>query len=112
MTRRAFLVLFLTTVATLGAEEKKKKPAFIGVQVRLAGDGKAVLIMAVITDSPAEKAGLKGGDVLIDIGGLKPTDLKTAVEIIRALEPGKKVKFRVRRDDKEMEIEVTPGSMG
>lgn len=111
MTRLAFVALVLV-VATLGAEEKKTKPAYIGVQLRLATDEKSVLVMAVINDSPAEKAGLQGGDVLVEIGGLKPTDLKTAVEIIRALEPGKKVTFRVLRDRKEKEIEVTPGSLG
>ena len=111
MTRRACLLFFLVAATALHAEPKRK-PAFVGVQVRLAGDEKSVLITAVIKDSPADKAGIKGGDFLLEMGGLKPTDLRTAVEIIRALEPGKKVTFRVRRDGKEMDIAVTPGTMG
>ncbi|MFO0841503.1 MAG: PDZ domain-containing protein [Gemmataceae bacterium] len=86
---------------------REEKTSYIGVQIR-KGDDDTFLIQAVLNDSPAEKAELKPGDVIVKINGVKPTDLPTAVKVIQALKPGKKVKFLIKRDGKEKEIDVTP----
>ncbi len=113
MTRRlavvALLLLPLAGLAQEKKDEKKKdKPAFVGIQIALGKKEGEFLIMMAIPKSPAEKAGLKTGDVLVDINGTKPATLQTAVKVIRALKPGKKVKFEIIRDGKRKEVELVP----
>jgi S1-C subfamily serine protease len=89
-----------------GAEEKK---GYLGVQIGKVPDADKVVIQKVLPDSPAEKAGLKDGDVLVLVDDLKPTDLQTTVKFIGSLKPGQKIKVRVERDGQEKELEVTIG---
>jgi S1-C subfamily serine protease len=97
--------LFLAVALVAPAADK---PAFVGVQIRLATDEKTVVIVATLADSPAQKAGIMPGDQLIVIDGLAPVGLRAAVAAVRSLKPNKKVIFKVRRDGKLKEIEVTP----
>src|SRR5262245_50127544 len=87
------------------AEKTEKKPSYIGVQIHKADDG-SIRVMATLPDSPARKAELLTGDVLVKIDGVKPPDLPTAVKLIQSLTPGKKVKFLIKREGKEKEIDV------
>jgi len=97
--------LFLTAALVAPAADK---PAVVGVQIRLADGEKAVVVTATLADSPAQKAGIMPGDVLLEVGGLAPADLRAAVAAIRSLKPNRKVIFKVRRDGKVKEIEVIP----
>lgn len=65
-------------------------------------------ITRVAGDSPAERAGLKGGDVLIDIDGARIESVADAIDRIRAGEPGVPRTFHIRRDGEDAEIVVTP----
>ncbi|MBY0228098.1 MAG: PDZ domain-containing protein [Gemmataceae bacterium] len=82
--------------------------AMVGVQVAVAGKAGEIVVQAVIPDGPAEKAGLRGGDLILSIDGTRFATLQGAVDYIRALKPGKKAVFRVRRGDKEKDIPVIP----
>ena len=63
----------------------------------------------IIPKSPADRAGLKEGDIILSCDGTKITYDKTLKDIIREKEIGKKVKLCVLRDKKEfctdMELE-------
>ncbi|MBB3663582.1 MULTISPECIES: S1C family serine protease [Prauserella salsuginis group] len=63
---------------------------FIGAMVRDGRQGGAA-IAEVESDSPAEKAGLKGGDVVVKIGDRRVEDSDTLVAAIRTRAPGQKV---------------------
>ncbi|MCP2255486.1 putative serine protease PepD [Prauserella aidingensis] len=63
---------------------------FIGAMVRDARQGGAQ-IAEVQPDSPAEKAGLKGGDVVVKIGERRVDDSDTLVAAVRTRAPGQKV---------------------
>jgi C-terminal processing protease CtpA/Prc len=100
----------LQTVAIallLAPGQAETKTGYIGVQIA-QNDEKVVFIQLPIAGGPADKAGLKPGDVLVKINDVKPTDLQAAVKAIQALKPGKKVKFLIKREGKEKEIDVTP----
>jgi S1-C subfamily serine protease len=101
----------LTLLLLLAPTADAPKKAYIGVQMSLAGKPNEAIIQIVFKDSPAQKAGLKGGDILLSIDGVKFEALKAAVDIIRALKPGKKATFRIRRGEKELDITVVPGEM-
>jgi len=70
-----------------------------------APDG--VLLEAVMEGSAADKAGVKGGDVLQQLGESKITVLEDFESALRKHKPGDKVKVVVRRGDKKIEVEVT-----
>jgi S1-C subfamily serine protease len=108
--RLAVLVLLLLPLAVVAAEEKAKK-GYLGVMISLGKDKGTILILAVVPDSPAQKAGLKPNDLLVRIDGAKPAGLQAAVKVIQSLKPGKKVKFEISRDGKPKTIEVVPGEV-
>jgi hypothetical protein len=70
-----------------------------------ATDG--VMLEAVLEGSAAEKAGIRGGDVLLQLGDDKITVLEDFEAALRRHKPGDKVKVIVRRGDKRVEGEAT-----
>ncbi|MBS0197783.1 MAG: trypsin-like peptidase domain-containing protein [Planctomycetes bacterium] len=73
------------------------------------GKPRGVTIDDVIDDGPAEKAGLKVGDLVLNIDGEAVTDGGTMSSIISAREPGQQVSLDIWRDGKTMELSVTLG---
>ena len=72
-------------------------------------DTKGVLISDVVADSPAGKAGLKPGDILLEFEGKKteaPADLQRAVALAA---PGTDVKMKVWREGGEKTLDVKIG---
>ena len=70
---------------------------------------RGVLIADVVKESPADKAGLASGDVLMEFGGKKvdaPQDLQKAVA---GTAPGKGVPMKVWRDKGEKTLEIKVG---
>ncbi|ACB75010.1 DegQ family serine endoprotease [Opitutus terrae] len=67
------------------------------------------LVAEVQPDSPAAKAGLKGGDVVTKIDGKAIKDARNLKLIVGSLKPGEKVTAEVLRDGKTqtMELSVT-----
>ena len=59
--------------------------------------GTGIKIGAVISGSPAEKAGLKPGDIIIALDGKKTDDLKTYSDLLKTHSPGDKVEITVLR---------------
>lgn len=70
-----------------------------------ARDG--VLLEAVLEGSPAERAGIRGGDVLLEFGGERITVLEEFEAALRRHRPGDRVKVKVRRGQEVIEAEVT-----
>jgi serine protease Do len=74
-----------------------------------AKDAKGVLINEVMADSPAAKAGLKPGDILLEFEGRAldgPGDLQRAVGFFA---PDRAAKVKVWRDQAEKTLEVKVG---
>ena len=61
--------------------------------------------------SPAEKFGLKRGDVIISVGDSKVKNSEDVVFAVRNRLAGEKVPFEIYRDGKKMTVEVTLGDM-
>jgi uncharacterized protein (TIGR03067 family) len=81
---------------------------FIGMALAIE-NGQDVVVSDVIDNSPAEKAGLRAGDVLLKIGDHTVRDLNSTVEAVRRESPGSNLTIRVRRDGNEKEIAVKIG---
>jgi serine protease DegQ len=67
------------------------------------------LIAGVLRDSPADKAGLKSGDVLISINNQKVVDSASMLNIIAMLKPNEKATLDIVRDGKNMVVNVLIG---
>jgi serine protease Do len=68
---------------------------------------KGALVAAVTPDSPAEKAGVKSGDVITDFNGKPVTDSRHLKLQVGSTVPGAAVPMTVLRDGKSMSLSVT-----
>ena len=60
----------------------------------------------VMRGSPADRAGIQPGDVLLAVDGRKVTDPQSMLEAIAALRPGRKADFELRRGKDTMGLKV------
>jgi serine protease DegQ len=70
---------------------------------------KGALIAGVLPDSPAEKAGIKRGDVLLTVEGKPVTDSSGMLNLIAGLDPGKSANLTVMRNQTEVQVKVKVG---
>jgi S1-C subfamily serine protease len=77
-----------------------------------AGTVPGLKLTGVRAESPAEKGGLKAGDIIIEFGGAKVTDLQSYSDALYAHKPGDQVKVVFLRDGKQMETTITLGTRG
>ena len=84
----------------------------IGANLVVGGkpDGRGAEIDSVEPDSPAEEAGLRGGDVIVAVDGERVTDGIALIVAIRTHQPGETIELTVRRDGDERDVNVTLGS--
>lgn len=72
-------------------------------------DTDGALIAGVVRASPADKAGVRPGDVLLSVDGRAVTDPQVMLDLIADLKPEAKASFRLRRDRSILEIPVRIG---
>ena len=71
-------------------------------------DGKGVLVDKVVAGGPADKAGLKEGDIIIEMAGKAVANV-TMYTVVRAtLKSGVEIDVKILRDKKELTLKVTP----
>jgi serine protease Do len=70
-------------------------------------DLKGAIVSGVMKESPAEKAGIKQGDVLLQFNGKDVEDTGHLRNMVSQSPIGSKVKVKLFRKKKEMEVEVT-----
>jgi Do/DeqQ family serine protease len=91
----------------IGIEAQEITPE-IADSFKLSSTG-GVLIAGVRHGEPADKAGLKPGDILVAINGKPVKDSNSMLNLVAALIPGKSASIQYRRDNKEGEVQVTVG---
>ncbi len=64
------------------------------------------LVAKVMRGSPAEKAGVKAGDVITSIEGKNIQDSVAAMAVIAGLKPGKDAKFQLTRSEKGIDLAI------
>lgn len=81
----------------------------LGVVPDYSGDDaqRGVRISGTVPGSPADKAGLKDGDVILKWDDSDVASLYTLTDLLKAGKPGQKVKLLVTRDGKNVEVEAT-----
>ena len=72
---------------------------------------KGALVADVTKDGPAEKAGIKSGDVIVSFDGKPVGDEHELPQIVASTKPGSKVDVVVVRDGKSVTIPITIAEM-
>ncbi|MDG7057288.1 MAG: DegQ family serine endoprotease [Wolbachia endosymbiont of Penenirmus auritus] len=98
---------------------KKIKHGWLGVQVQpitreFAGslglkDTKGALVADIVKNSPAEKGGIKVGDILLEFDGKKVERMTQLPQMVSRTEPEKKVQIKLLRSGKEVNVKVVIG---
>lgn len=77
----------------------------LGVQL---GDGESgVLVTEVVPNSPAEKAGLRGGDLIIKVNDQEVSEPDALIQLVGKFKAGDEVSFVYRRDGEEKSGKAT-----
>lgn len=67
---------------------------------------KGALVSGIIPESPAEKGGLKAGDIILEFDGKKIQEMSELPRLVAATTVGKKVTVTIMRDGKEKKVTV------
>ena len=70
-------------------------------------DTNGALVAQVVPGSPAEKAGIKAGDVILKYNGKQVTGAAELKNMVGQEKPGTKVKLTIFRDKKTFDVEAT-----
>jgi hypothetical protein len=89
--------------------ERQGSRPYFGSIPDFASEAKGYAISGVSPGSPADKGGLKGGDVLIEFAGRKITGLDDFDLALRRVNAGDEVPITVLRGGKEAKLKVTLG---
>jgi serine protease DegQ len=73
------------------------------------GNAKGVLITEVIKNSPAEKSGIRTGDILLSIDAQPISDWSTMLETIANIAPGKIIAVDLIRNGARQDLQVKVG---
>ena len=77
----------------------------LGEKFRPAGAS----VVKVVKDGPADRAGVRPGDLLVRMGTAEITDVMTLAEALAGHQPGDKVELGLVRADKQRSVRVTLG---
>ncbi len=86
--------------------------AYLGTIPDMSDSPGGVRLSGVRSGSPADQAGIRAGDIIIQIATFEVADLYAMTDALRAFEPGDTVAIKVRRGDEIIEVEATLGRRG
>jgi C-terminal processing protease CtpA/Prc len=86
--------------------------AYLGTVPDMTGSPGGVRLMGVRAGSPAEKAGLRGDDIITRIGSKETPDLQAMTDALRSHRPGEIVEIVVRRGAAVTTLRATLGVRG
>jgi serine protease Do len=111
----------MTPVATAQQQNRNPEPrgawdlalegpgSSIGVTVRdQSSDATGVLIDSVREGTPATRAGLQKGDVIVEFDGERTRSARQFTRLVRETAPGRPVKMTVMRDGARRTLDITP----
>jgi hypothetical protein len=100
----------------VAAEKETTAAPARGARVYVGGipdystEGPGVAISGVAPGSPAEKAGMRGGDVIVRFGAKEIRNIYDYTYALGERKPGELVELAVRRDGAEIVLQVTLGA--
>jgi S1-C subfamily serine protease len=99
--------------AAAGGATSNRNRVYLGtIPDMAAGEGTGLRVTGVTPGSPGDRAGLRAGDVVVELAGKPVTDLYSYTDALYAREPGDVVRIVVLRDGTRMTLEATLGARG
>lgn len=83
--------------------------AFLGIQANVESEVEGVEIQVVQPASAAEKAGVKPGDVIVELDGKAVKNFEELRAIITSKAPGDKIKIKLKRQGEVLSVEAELG---
>lgn len=105
-----FLMLMLTFVVSIAQNPALKRKAQLDFRVRKISDAPGARVTSVNGNSPAYKAGLRTGDLLITVNDHDLPDENVLYGHLGALKGGDPVRLSVFRDNRQLSISFTPAA--
>ena len=84
-------------------------PGFLGVVLEETM-GEGARIKEIEEKSPAAKAKLKNEDIIFEVNGTPITNVKSLQSTVGKFKPGAKITLKIKRNEAEIDIQVTLGS--
>ena len=104
---------FVKIAAPARSMSRQGSQTYLGsVPDMAATDVVGLRLMGVRPESPADKGGMKAGDVIVEFGGTPVKDLYSYTDALYAHQPGDVVKIVVLRGTQRVELTVTLGKRG
>jgi len=91
----------------IGVEVQEITPA-LAESFKLGGQ-RGALIAGVLRGGPADKAGIKPGDVLTEVEGKPVADPTAMLNLIAALAPGSSAKMKLKRQGQDVDATISVG---
>jgi putative serine protease PepD len=110
--RRVAEQLIATGTATVPAIGAQLDSSYTGRGVRVADSSQLPSgSPGVVAGSPAAKAGIVPGDIIVALDGTPVADASSAIVLIRAHAPGDTMTFTLLRGGKDVTVTVTLGTL-
>jgi S1-C subfamily serine protease len=94
-------------MATLTPETKEDINRDSGAGFKVTQD-RGVVIIRVVKDSPAQKAGLKPGDIILKVGGKEVSSSNAVQQEVESSRVGTELPIEILREGKPLAIQVIP----
>lgn len=101
---------YVVQAAPEEGQRKARLRAYLGTVPDYVENIKGVKLSGASKGGPADKAGVKAGDIIVELAGRKIENIYDYTYAIEALKIGQKVKVVVLRGGKRVTLEVVPGS--
>jgi len=94
---------------------------FLGVSIQPVDDAlakalglkntKGALVSSLVKEGPSSKAGVKRGDVILSLNGKQVEGPRALSRMAARISPGRKVKLKIFRNGKSMDITIVSGKL-
>ena len=90
----------------VGSEVDDHRAGYIGIVGTDARRREGALIVEVLPGSPADRAGLERGDLVVSAGDVEIPSMRALARVVRSTAPGRSIDLGILRGDRRLFVEV------